>query len=118
MMDRAAFGAVVDEVLEGLPRWVVDRIDNLRVVVAERPTPEQDPYRDGILGLYDGISLLERGTDYFAAMPDTIYIFRQSHLDLELTDDELREEIRRTVLHELGHHLGIDDERLHEIGWD
>ncbi len=118
MLDRAAFGAVVDEVLTGLPPWVVDRIDNLRVLVADRPTPDQDPDQEGLLGLYDGISLLERGQDYFAAMPDTIYIFRLPHLDLDLPDDELRDEIRRTVLHELAHHLGIDDARLHQIGWD
>ena len=117
-MNRKRFERIVDEVLDGLPEWVHDRIDNLRVVIEERPTRDQDPSGDGLLGLYDGVPLLDRGMDYYAAMPDTIYVFRQPHLDLGLSDDELREEIRRTVLHELGHHLGIDDRRLHEIGWD
>lgn len=117
-MDRARFEAVVDDVLEQLPQWVLDRVDNLQVLVEEWPTREQDPDGHGLLGLYVGVSLLERGNDYFAAMPDTIYVFRQPHNQLGLSDDELRAEIRRTVLHELGHHLGIDDDRLHEIGWD
>ena len=117
-MDRESFERIVDDVLEALPQWVLDRVDNLHVMVEERPTREQDPHGDGLLGLYEGVSLLERGVDYYATMPDTIYVFRQPHLALHLSDDDLREEIRRTVLHELGHHLGIDDERLHEIGWD
>jgi len=117
MMSRTDFEQVVDEVLDALPQWVLDRIDNLSVVVEERPTHHQDPHDTGLLGLYEGVSLLHRGNDYFAAMPDTITVFRQSHLALGLTDDELRDEIRRTVLHEIGHHLGIDDDRLDEIGW-
>lgn len=116
-MNRVDFELVIDAVLDALPAWVVDRIDNLSVVVEERPSRHQDPGGTGLLGLYEGVSLLDRGNDYFAAMPDTITVFRQSHLALGLSDDELREEIRRTVLHEIGHHLGIDDDRLHEIGW-
>ena len=116
-MTMAEFERVVDEVLDSLPEWVLDRIDNLAVVVAEHPTRRQDPKGLGLFGLYEGVSLLDRGNDYYAAMPDTITIFRRSHLGLGLPDDELRDEIRRTVLHELGHHLGIDDDRLHEIGW-
>ena len=117
-MDRASFEQVVDNVLEALPEWVLERVDNLHVMVEEWPNRDQDPERHGLLGLYVGVSLLDRGNDYYAAMPDTIYVFRQPHLQLGLRDAELREEIRRTVLHELGHHLGIDDHRLHEIGWD
>jgi predicted Zn-dependent protease with MMP-like domain len=117
-MDRAEFERVVDDVLETLPQWIVDRVDNVQVVVEEWPTREQDSHGHGLLGLYEGISLLDRGVDYFAAMPDTIYIFRQPHLQLGLSDPELRAEIRKTVLHELGHHLGIDDARMHEIGYE
>jgi predicted Zn-dependent protease with MMP-like domain len=116
-MTMAEFERVVDDVFDSLPEWVLDRIDNLAVVVAEHPTRQQDPEGHGLFGLYEGVSLLDRGNDYYAAMPDTITIFRRSHLALGLPDDELRDEIRRTVLHELGHHLGIDDDRLHEIGW-
>ena len=117
-MDRETFERVVDDVLEKLPQWVVDRVDNLHILVEEWPTRDQDPHRHGLLGLYEGVSLLERGVDYYAAMPDTITVFRQPHLALGLSEPDLRAEIRKTVLHELAHHLGIDDDRLHELGWD
>jgi predicted Zn-dependent protease with MMP-like domain len=112
------FEAVVDRVLDELPEWVVDRIDNLMVVVENQPTREQDPDGDGLLGLYEGVSLLERSGDYWGALPDQITIFRVPHLALHLARTQLETEIRKTVLHELGHHLGIDDRRLHELGWD
>lgn len=116
-MNRREFEAVVDEIIDTLPAWVVDKVDNLIVVVETAPTKQQDPTGDGLLGLYEGVSLAERGVDYFAAAPDQITIFYRPHLALGLSDEDLRKEIRTTVLHELGHHLGIDDARLHELGW-
>jgi predicted Zn-dependent protease with MMP-like domain len=116
-MSRREFERVVDEVLASLPEWVIERIDNLTVRVAEWPTRAQDPERGGLLGLYEGVSLAERGIDYFGVAPDVIWVFRAPHLELGLSRAELRDEIRTTVLHELAHHLGIDDERLHELGW-
>ena len=112
------FEAVVDDVLDGLPDWVKERIDNLMVVVEEQATADQNPDGDHLLGLYDGVNLIERSADYWGAMPDQIYVFYRPHLELGLEREELVEEIRRTVLHELAHHLGIDDDRLTEIGWD
>ncbi len=117
-MTRREFERVVDRVLDNLPDWVVDQIDNLIVVVEDNPTAEQDPRGEGLLGLYEGVSLMERSADYWGAMPDQITIFRQPHLALRLERRELEEEIRRTVLHELAHHLGIDDDRLTTLGWD
>ena len=117
-MNRREFEAVVDEVIDSLPLWVLDKIDNLIVVVETTPTREQDPTGTNLLGLYEGVSLAERGVDYFAFTPDQITIFYQSHVALGLSDEAMKQEIRRTVLHELAHHLGIDDERLHELGWD
>lgn len=116
-MEIAEFEAVVDDVLEDLPEWVKSTIDNLVVVVEEEPTLEQDPHGNGLFGIYEGVALAERGMDYFGVMPDVITIFRKSHLELGLEGDELAEEIRKTVLHELAHHLGIDDNRLDELGW-
>lgn len=116
-MNLSEFEAEVDHVLTTLPPWVIAKIDNLIVVVERSPTHDQDPTGEGLLGLYEGISLAERGVDYFASAPDQITIFYRPHLALGLTDDELRTEIRTTVLHELAHHLGIDDVRLHELGW-
>ncbi|HEX6946346.1 MAG TPA: metallopeptidase family protein [Acidimicrobiia bacterium] len=112
-MDLAEFEAVVDQTLESLPAWVLEKIDNLIVVVEEEP-----PSEDGdLLGVYDGVALHER-VDYFGVMPDRIVIFRGPHLRLGVPRNQLREEIRKTVLHELAHHLGIDDDRLTELGWD
>jgi predicted Zn-dependent protease with MMP-like domain len=117
-VNRKQFSLAVDEVLAELPEWVVEQVDNLFVEVEDWPTPEQDPDGHGILGIYEGVSLADRGVDYFGFAPDRIVIFYQPHLELGLDDAELRKEIRVTVLHEIAHHLGIDDDRLHELGWD
>jgi len=117
-MQRDLFEQMVDEVLETLPEWVVDKIDKLRVTVEDWPSRDQDPDRSGLLGIYEGVSLLERGIDYSGFLPDRIVVFMGPHLALRLPDDELRGEIRTTVLHEIAHHLGIDDDRLRELGWD
>ncbi len=113
-MNRAEFQAIVDRALDGLPPWVNETIDNLHVVVEEHPPADIA----GSLGVYEGVSLAERGTDYWGALPDRIVIFRQPHLQLGLGQEELESEIRKTVLHEIAHHLGIDDSRLAELGWD
>ena len=116
-MNRRRFEQVVDRVLDSLPDWVVERIDNLVIVVEDRPTPEQDPEGD-LLGLYEGISLRERSADYWGTLPDQITVFRQPHLALGLSERNLEQEIRRTLLHEIGHYLGLEERRLHELGWD
>ncbi len=111
------FDQIVEEAIAGLPDWVHAALDNIVIVVDDYPTREQDPHGEGLLGLYEGISLAERGMDYFGVMPDTITIFRRPHLALGLGRHALADEIRTTVVHEVAHHLGIDDERLHELGW-
>jgi predicted Zn-dependent protease with MMP-like domain len=113
-VNRREFDAAVDAALEGLPEWVIDQLDNVHVVVEERPADGEPE----LLGLYEGVSLDERAGDYWGALPDRIVVYRQPHLDLELDEDDLTAEIRRTVLHEIAHHLGIDDARLEELGWD
>ena len=117
-MDRRQFEKLVDRSLEQLPDWVVAALENVIVVVEDTPTEEHDPHGEGILGVYEGVSLYDRGVDYTMALPDRIVIFRRPHLALGLEEPELEQEIRATVLHEIAHHLGIDDERLHELGWD
>jgi len=112
-MRRHEFEREVDRVIEALPEWVLEEVDNLIVVVEDAPTEEQGD----ILGIYEGVSLAERG-DYWGSLPDRIVIFYSPHLELGLSDPELKDEIRKTVLHELGHHLGIDDDRLTELGWN
>ena len=112
-MNRRDFEKEVDRAIESLPDWVFDEIDNLVIVVEDEP----DPDLGDVLGVYEGISLAERG-DYTAVLPDRIVVFYKPHLAMELDDAELKTEIRKTVLHEIGHHLGIDDDRLTELGWD
>ncbi len=111
------FESEVESVLSTLPEWVRDKMDNVYVVVERRPSRDQDPTGNGLLGLYEGVSLADRGFDYFAVNPDRIIVFYEPHMALDLDEDALRDEIRTTVLHELAHHLGIDDRRLHELGW-
>ena len=111
-MRRSEFEAVVDATLEGLPEWVIEKVDNLVVVVEEQPSAELGD----VLGVYEGVSLIERD-DYFGTLPDRIVVFRQPHLAMGLNEEALKAEIRKTVLHEMGHHLGIDDRRLAELGW-
>lgn len=113
-MRRHEFERVVDAILEDLPDWVLDQIDNLVVVVEDEPSAELGD----VLGVYEGVSLDERSEYYSGVMPDRIVIFYKPHIELGLAQDDLRSEIRKTVLHEMGHHLGIDDDRLAELGWD
>lgn len=111
------FEREVETVLDALPEWITNQMDNVFVVVERRPTRDQDPTGDGLLGIYEGVSLAERGVDYFGVTPDRIVVFYEPHMALGLRGEDLRDEIRTTVLHELGHHLGLSDERLHELGW-
>lgn len=116
-MTREDFEQVVDRTLEELVRDFPVRPDNLVVVVENGATRQQDPRGEGLLGLYEGIPLLDRGMDYAGVLPDRISIFMETHLALGLDRAGTEAEIRRTVLHEIAHHLGIDDPRLHELGW-
>ena len=109
---REDFEKVVDVALEELPDDIAARLDNLVVVVEER-----DPHGEGLLGFYHGIPLPDRGMSYAGVLPDRISIFMDTHLALGLDHEGTSEEIRRTVLHEIAHHLGIDDHRLRELGW-
>jgi predicted Zn-dependent protease with MMP-like domain len=117
MMGLREFESVVEEVVASLPDSITERFGNVTIEVAVRPTREQDPTGRELLGLYEGISILERGVDYYGFTPDRIIIFYLPHMHLGVSGIELRDEIRITVLHEIGHHLGISDRRLREIGW-
>jgi predicted Zn-dependent protease with MMP-like domain len=89
-MNRAEFDSAVDRAIEGLPDWVVDAMDNIHVVVEDRPNAEQGD----VLGIYEGVSLLERSSDYWGALPDRIIVFREPHLELGLEGDELEADPR------------------------
>ena len=116
-MNTREFEAVVRDAVEKLPDWVRDALDNVEILVSEEPDEEQDTEGDGLLGLYTGLPLTERGIDYAGELPDVIYIFRRPHLELGLAPDELRDEIVKTLIHEIAHYFGIDDDHLDDIGW-
>jgi predicted Zn-dependent protease with MMP-like domain len=106
------FEELVAEALDGIPAELAARMDNVVVVVDEGVA------RPHLLGLYEGIPLTER-RDYGVGMvvPDRITIFRRPILRMCRTEDDVVRQVRITVIHEVGHHFGIDDDRLHELGW-
>jgi predicted Zn-dependent protease with MMP-like domain len=112
-MDRARFEELVSTALDGIPPELAAQLDNVVILVEDEP-PADDP---GLLGLYDGIALTERDGQYGAVLPDRIFVYRNPLQ--EMCDDEadLVEEVRITVVHEIAHHFGIDDDRLHELGY-
>jgi predicted Zn-dependent protease with MMP-like domain len=114
------FYELVERALEGLPPELAELLDNVAIVVDDWPdysTPlvSGDPY-DTLYGLYEGVPLTERGAGYYGMLPDKITIFR-GPLERDFRRGELEEQIRITVVHEIAHHFGIDEERLEELGW-
>lgn len=113
-MEREAFEALVDRALDQIPDEIASHVRNVVVLVEDEP-PEGEP-RD-LLGLYDGIALTERSDMCGGALPDRIFIFRNPLLDWCEDEAQLEDEVRITVVHEVAHHFGIDDDRLHELGY-
>jgi predicted Zn-dependent protease with MMP-like domain len=108
-----AFEDLVAKALDGMPPAIVAMFDNVAVAV-EDEHPD-DPH---LLGLYEGVPLTERDGGYgLMAMPDQITLFRRPLCRTSRTEAGVVEQVRITVIHELGHHVGIDDDRLHELGW-
>jgi len=95
-MNLSQIETVVQETIDSLPDWVHEGLDNIDKLVVEEPDEDHNPEGQGLLGLYLGIPLPERGADYAGELPDVIYIFRRPHLDLGLPQDELRLEIAKT----------------------
>lgn len=120
-MDRGRFTRLVEEAIESLPDDFKSRIDNVAVVVEDLPSASEvrRSERDGLLlmGLYEGQPLTLRDSRYGMVFPDKITIFQSNVEAVCNSDREIREEVRRTVLHEIAHHFGIDDERLDDLGY-
>ncbi|ROS29663.1 putative Zn-dependent protease with MMP-like domain [Rathayibacter sp. PhB127] len=112
-LDEAEFETLVVAELDALPDDMVDGLENVVFVVEDRP---EDGSLD-LLGLYDGVALTERERYGFGEMPDRIILYREPHLAACESIDELRDEIHVTLVHEIAHFYGIDDDRLHELGW-
>ncbi|NKY36213.1 metallopeptidase family protein [Nocardia speluncae] len=111
-MSETRFEELVGDALDLIPPELSRAIDN--VVVLIEPRNPDDPH---LLGLYHGIALTERDSHYGGSLPDTITVYRDALLSICADEDEVVEEVRITVIHEIAHYFGIDEARLHQLGW-
>ena len=105
------FEELVGEALDDLPEDLAQLMRNVVVLV-------EDTSPDGLLGLYEGVPLTERDSAYSGVLPDRITLYRLPICAMCDDEDDVADEVYTTVVHEVAHHFGIDDERLHELGWD
>jgi predicted Zn-dependent protease with MMP-like domain len=112
-MSEQRFEELVGDALDSVPDQLMRLLDNV-VVLVEAESPDGDRR---LLGLYEGYALTSRGVDYTGVLPDRITIFRNPILSICSTEAEVVDEVRVTVVHEIAHHFGIDDDRLHQLGW-
>lgn len=121
-LSRQEFQQLVSQAIASLPRRVVKRLNNVEVVVKDRPTHEElamagtDPAQT-LFGLYTGIPLTERSTSYGMVLPDKITLYQRSIEEGCRTKREVQEQIRTTLLHEIGHHFGLSEDDLEEAGY-
>jgi len=111
-MSADRFEELVGEALDRIPPKLAAEIDNVVVLVEPRNPDEPD-----LLGLYEGTALTERDSFYTGSLPDTITIYRDSILEICGTEDEVVTEVAITVIHEVAHYFGIEEDRLHQLGW-
>jgi predicted Zn-dependent protease with MMP-like domain len=112
-MSRDRFEELVGEALDEVPEELLGVMNNVVILVEDDP-PHGEPH---LLGVYEGYALTERGWNYTGVLPDRITIFRRPILRICDTEDDVVDEVAVTVVHEIAHHFGIDDARLHELGW-
>ena len=112
LIDAVRFERLVGEALDSLPPALGEMMENI-VVVVEDVHPDED-----LLGLYEGVPLTEREDYGGLAMPDRVTVYRLPICEMCDSEDELLEEVMVTVVHEVAHHFGIDDDTLHQLGWD
>lgn len=111
-MSAEEFEELVADAMDELPEPVVALVQNCVLVVEDA-----DPQEPGLLGLYEGVPLTEREANFTGHLPDVIHVYRLPTLALCRSREEVAEEVLTTVVHEVAHVFGIDDERLHELGW-
>lgn len=110
-LSRTQFEELVGDALDTIPAELTRFIDNVVITV------EEDPPQPGLLGLYEGVPLTERGEGYAGFLPDQISLYWREICQICDTQEQVVTEVRVTVVHEIAHHFGIDDARLHELGW-
>lgn len=107
------FAAEAERALAGIPQALRDHLRNVAIFIEAEPEEGEED----LLGVYDGIPLTERDDSWAGALPDRIILFQGPLQRMCASREELREEIAITVVHEVAHYFGIDDDRLHELGW-
>ena len=118
-MKKHDFYEMVEGALEGLPPDLAELLDNVAIVVEDWPeysTPLAPNKNNVLYGLYEGVPLTERGAGYYGILPDKITIFR-GPLERDFPQDELEEQVKITVVHEIAHYFGFDENRIEELGW-
>lgn len=113
-MSRERFEELVTEALDTIPAELASLMDNVALFVEDDPPPGEPD----LLGLYDGVALTERGDWYAGVLPDRITIYMNPTLRICESVEDVVDEVHITVVHEIAHHFGIDDARLHELGYD
>jgi predicted Zn-dependent protease with MMP-like domain len=121
-LTASEFEKLVEDGLTLIPEEIRSRISNVQLVIEEEPSDELldelgVPPDETLFGLYTGVPLTERTVEY-SALPDRIIIFRRPLLEEFDNPLEIRREVARTVIHEVAHHFGIDEDRLAELGWE
>jgi len=117
---KEQFEELASQALDELPAEIAQSMANVQIVVEDLPQAgdfEDEDDRANLLGLYDGVPLTERAGDYSGVLPDRITLYQRNIETSAKTFDEIKEAVRRTVIHEVAHHFGIDDDRLEELGW-
>ncbi|OLM11443.1 hypothetical protein Ae505Ps2_1567c [Pseudonocardia sp. Ae505_Ps2] len=112
VMPADRFDELVGEALDLVPAELAAAMDNVVVLVEPRHPDEPD-----LLGLYEGVALTERTADYAGELPDRITVYRDAVLDFCDDEEQVVDEVAITVVHEIAHHFGISEEKLHELGW-
>jgi predicted Zn-dependent protease with MMP-like domain len=113
-IDSETFKTLVTAEFDALPDNMVEGCENIAFIIEDRP-------EDGslnLLGLYNGVALTRRGQYGFGELPDRIILYREPLLAISKNEDDLRKHIHITLVHEIGHFYGLNDARLHELGWD
>lgn len=119
-MSEADFEAAVSDALDQIPPDLAKTMNNVAIFIEDDYTPQPGDDPDTVLlGLYEGVPLTERDSWWDAgSLPDRITIYRQPILEICESREDVIEEVTVTVVHEIAHHFGISDDRLHELGWD
>jgi predicted Zn-dependent protease with MMP-like domain len=112
-MSRERFEELVGEALDEVPQELLSMMNNVVFIVEDQPPGGGDD----LLGVYEGTALTDRGWNYSGVLPDRITIYRLPTLRICDTEDDVVDEVAITVVHEIAHHFGIEERRLHELGW-